>query len=178
MPKKIFSMKFRKYPKGPEKTTINKISKTKPYCSNKIITSVLNVKIAKSSFEPSSGGKGMRLKNAKRTFQKIMIIRMAKNIEPKDPETAAEICPHDAALTPIIMAAFTATGMEIIFATIAATSAIEMLAPGPPIATARGPHFWFLRLYGLYGTGFAHPNANPDIINIAIGTMIDPQISI
>ena len=33
-----------------------------------------------------------------------------------------------------------------------------MLAIGPAIATRAGPIRWLLRLYGLNGTGFPHPN--------------------
>ena len=134
-------MPLRKYPKGPENIRIKKISKTKPYCSIMIITSVLNVKMAKSSFEPSSGGKGIRLKKASSTFQKIIIIKMAKNIEPNEPETAAEIWLQDAALTPMIMANFTAAGTANILAMMTATIAMEILDPGPPMATSSGPHF-------------------------------------
>ena len=141
MLKKRLSIEFRKYPRGPEKIITHKIKRINPYCSIIIITSVLKLKMAKSNFEPSSGGKGIRLKKAKSTFQKIIIIRMAKNIEPNDPETAAEICSQDVDLTPIIIAAFTAVEMKIILAIIAAASAIKIFDTGPPSATIRGPHF-------------------------------------
>ena len=141
MLKNKFSIVLRKYPKGPEKIMTHKISRTKPYRSKVIIFSTLIGINVKSIFDPSSGGKGIRLKKANSTFQKIIIIKMAKNIEPNDPETAAEICSQDVNLTPIIMAAFTAVGIKIILAAMAATSAIKIFDPGPPKATKRGPHF-------------------------------------
>jgi len=60
----------------------------KPYCSIIIIFSVLIGKKVKSIFDPSKGGNGMRLKNAKSTFQKITIMSKAKNMEPNEFETA------------------------------------------------------------------------------------------
>lgn len=149
----------------------------KPYCSSIAIVPVLMGNTENRSFDPSSGGNGMRLKNAKSTFQKITIMRSAKKIDPNEPETVAEICDHEALLMPVIMAAFTATGTMINFAKTAETSAITMFEAGPPKATIAGPHFWFRRLYGLYGTGFAQPKANPVVTSIASGTMIDPQMS-
>lgn len=53
---------------------------TKPNCSNIIIVSVLIGKMEKNNFDPSSGGIGIRLKNAKKTFQNIMMINISKNI--------------------------------------------------------------------------------------------------
>jgi hypothetical protein len=40
-------------------------------------------------------------------------------------------------------------------------NAIHILDSGPATATIASPHFWFLRLYGLKGTGFAQPIINP-----------------
>jgi len=39
-------------------------------------------------------------------------------------------------------------------------TAMEMLESGPAIATSAGPHFLFLRLLRLKGTGLAHPIIN------------------
>ena len=134
-------MKFKKIPSGVEKIIIKRTKKINPYCSIAIIFSVLIGKNVKSIFDPSSGGKGMRLKNAKSTFQKITIMSRAKNMEPNEFETASETCCQEVPATPKIMALLTATEMGIIFAITAATSEIKILEPGPPSATISGPHF-------------------------------------
>src|SRR3989344_3417757 len=42
----------------------------------------------------------------------------------------------------------------------AKTIAMKTLAAGPATATIASPHFWLVKLYGLYGTGLAAPNKN------------------
>lgn len=103
------------------------------------MTSVLTGKTAKSSFEPSKGGKGIRLKKARITFQKTTSIEISKKIEPIDPEIIEETAPQS--LKFLIMAILTETGIVIIFAIKAKNSAIKILDPGPPRATKAGPHF-------------------------------------
>ena len=137
----MLSMKFRKIPSGVEKMKINKSRRIKPYCSSIIIVSVRIGRKVKSNFEPSSGGNGMRLKNASSTFQKITIMRIAKNIEPIEPEIAAESCSHEVPAIPEIIAILTALEIGINLAMIAATTAIAIFEPGPPKATRAGPHF-------------------------------------
>ena len=111
----------------------------KPYCSSIIITSVLRGKIAKSNLEPSNGGKGIRLKKARITFQKITSIESSKNIEPTDPEIMPETALQSLKL--LIIATLTELGIVIMRAISAKTSAIKMFDPGPPSATNTGPHF-------------------------------------
>lgn len=146
MLKKILSMKFKKKPSGAEKMIMKSKRSKNPYCSSMIITSVLTGKIAKSNFEPSSGGNGIRLKKAKITFQSITIINNEKNIEFKEPDTAAESCAQSLWATDTMMAIFTAEESVKSLPTKAAIKAIAMLEAGPPKATRAGPHFWFLRL--------------------------------
>lgn len=153
-------------------------SSIKPYCSNIIMISVLTGNSVKSNFEPSKGGNGIRLKNAKITFQRITIISKEKKMELNDPETAAESSIQSLWATAIMIADLTAAESVRNLAANAAMRAITILESGPPSATMAGPHFWFLRLYGLYGTGLAQPKANPVEISIRNGTIIEPQISI
>ena len=118
---------------------MNKISRGNPYCSILIIFSVETEKTEKRIFEPSSGGKGMRLKAAKSTFQKTTMIHTSKKMAAKDPERVVES--DDQLLKFDMMAYLVATGTVKIFATNAAASAIRMFDPGPPSATKAGPHF-------------------------------------
>lgn len=141
MLKKILSIKFRKNPKGVEKMMINSSKSKKPYCSNIIITSVLTGNIAKRSLEPSKGGKGIRLKKAKITFQKITIINMEKKMELSDPETAAESSIQSLRATAIMIAVLTPVDSVKSLAIKAAPRAIAIFDPGPPKATSAGPHF-------------------------------------
>lgn len=86
-------------------------------------------------FEPSSGGNGIELNTA----SKILIITIYSTTSRNDCVIYIEPkrIPNPK------------------------TSAIKRFDNGPAAATIAGPHFWFFRLYGLYGTGFAHPKINP-----------------
>ena len=86
-----------------------------------------------STFEPSSGGTGMRLNIARRIL--IKTTKLAISINAPD-KTSKEVPKR--IINPKI-------------------NAIKMLTAGPAPATNASPHFWFERLYGLYGTGLAHP---------------------
>ncbi len=73
-------------PKKLEKMKMKNKSAIKPNCSSIIIVSVLRRRIAKISFDPSSGGMGIRLKNARNTLIIIIIEKIKKKMEEKDPE--------------------------------------------------------------------------------------------
>lgn len=141
MLKNILSIKFKKKPSGPEKIIMKSKSSMNPYCSNIIITSVLTGKSVNKSLDPSNGGKGIRLKKAKITFQRIIIIKNEKNMELNEPETAADSSAQSLCATAIMMAVFTAIESVMNFAIKAAASASTIFETGPPKATRAGPHF-------------------------------------
>lgn len=97
--------------------------------------------IENKSFDPSSGGIGIRLKIARRIFQKIIMMQIAKNIEPSEPERMVVIEDQSANLTFLIISSFIATGMEINLAKMAKIIAKKRLEAGPAKATSAGPHF-------------------------------------
>ena len=51
--------------------------------------------------------------------------------------------------------------------------AIKMFDPGPAKAMRNSPIRRCFKLYGLYGTGFAHPKVKP-ANEVIIGTMMEP----
>lgn len=62
-------------------------------------------------------------------------------------------------------------------------TAMVMFESGPAIATTASPHFCpnisLRKLYGLKGTGFAHPTTKPEFDKISVsGNKIEPKISI
>lgn len=137
----------RKSRNGPSKKlneNIKIIRKINPNCSNIIIVSVLTLKIANSNFDPSRGGIGIRLKKAKRTFQRITMEKIVKNMEPTEPAITVERTDQFPRFP--IISCFKAIGIEINLAAIANTKAMVILDKGPPRATNAGPHFWFLKL--------------------------------
>ena len=111
----------------------------KPYCSNIISSSVRSGKIAKRSFEPSKGGKGIRLKKAKITFQKMTSKESSKTIVLIEPAIRPETT--DQSLKCLIISNLRAVETGVILAIKAKTRAIKMFEPGPPRATSAGPHF-------------------------------------
>lgn len=134
-----FSTKFRKIPSGAENKKMKIKSIPKPNCSMIILVSVRSGRTEKSSFDPSRGGIGIRLKKAKRVFQKTTMIKTSKNIAPNDPgiteETAFQL------LKLLIISTLSATGKVINLAEIAKTREITILDTGPARATIAGPHF-------------------------------------
>ena len=57
-------------------------------------------------------------------------------------------------------------------------TAIKRFAKIPAPATAIVPNFLFIRLFGLYGTGFAQPNKNGEWVKTRnAGKIIEPKIS-
>ena len=121
-----------------EKAKIKIIKIIKPKRSREIsMFRQLAGKIAKRIFEPSKGGMGTRLKIPKIRFIKTISVARSKNGAGKNA--------NDALLRII--------NPKII--------AITKLETGPAAARRAGPHFWFLKLYGLNGTGFAQPKIKP-----------------
>lgn len=121
---------------------ISIIKKMKPNCS-KIATVSIRIGITENrSLEPSRGGMGIRLKTAKRIFQKIIMARKVKKIELQEPEMASD---KDSQLLSkrmlLMISALAIIGNEIILAKIAATKAKQRLEAGPASATSAGPHF-------------------------------------
>ncbi len=104
------------------------------------IRKYLSGKTEKNSLDPSSGGKGMRLNTAKSTF--TMTIFDATNAN----ETIVDV-------VGVIVATYLMINPKI--------SAINRFDTGPANAIKNSPTFLFFRLYGLKGTGFAQPKANP-----------------
>jgi len=99
-------------------------------------------------FDPSSGGIGIKLKKARKILIKT-------------------------AISAIWIKAY--VGLGTILTANAITIANRILEIGPAIATNNSPHLWFFRLYGLYGTGFAHPKIKLVFIRIKIpGTKKEP----
>ena len=104
----------------------------------------------KSTFEPSSGGMGMRLKTAKTIF--IITIYEEMSINASD-----TVLPKKRIIKPKIRA-------------------IRILANGPAREIMSSPHLLFFTLYGFHCTGLAQPNVNP-IREVIIGTIKDPNKS-
>ena len=82
----MVSIKFKKLPKGPERKKTTNKSKTNPNCSKSTIVSDLTGIIENKILEPSKGGIGIKLKKARITFQKTIIIKNTKAIAPTEPE--------------------------------------------------------------------------------------------
>ena len=54
-------------------------------------------------------------------------------------------------------------------------SAIRKLDAGPAIATFAAPYFLSFKLYGLNGTGFAHPIINPKLNKSKLNNRVYPE---
>lgn len=132
-------MKLRNIPIGPEKKKMKKSKKTNPNCSNKACVSIFMGKIEKSNFEPSSGGIGIRLKKANRTFQKTTITHNSNIIDPNEPATTEETL--DQSLKFKMISALAAEGMAIKRAATVNSKAAAIFDIGPARATSAGPHF-------------------------------------
>jgi len=66
---------------------MNNSKKVKPNCSRNIFVLVCIGRNEKSSFDPSNGGIGIRLKKAKKMLIIAIIHNKRKKMEEKDPET-------------------------------------------------------------------------------------------
>ena len=84
--KEILQKKSRSQLNGPGNRKINISKNTNPNCSKTALVSVLIGMMVNSNFEPSKGGIGIKLKTAKRIFQKIAITQIVKKIFAKDPD--------------------------------------------------------------------------------------------
>src|SRR3989344_491779 len=85
----------------------------------------------KSIFEPSSGGIGIKLKTTKRRFIQTIIAMKNPSDGKKDKSKNLIMRPKK--------------------------TARRMLAEGPARVTRADPHFLFLKLFGLKGTGLGQP---------------------
>lgn len=139
IPKNRFSIKFKNVPSGAEKKITKNNNKKKPNCSNITAVSVLILKTKKRILEPSNGGIGMRLKKARMTLMIITTVNNSKRIEPPLPAISAAALEGLRALE--IISFFTACGIKIKPAAMAATKAMMKLDSGPASATKAGPHF-------------------------------------
>jgi len=111
-------------------------TKTREYCSKKAITEYKEFgKSEKSILEPSRGGIGTRLNIA----NPKLIKTIEETTETKLIETVLFIEKRKTSPKKI---------------------AKKRLDKTPAAATAIVPHFLLVRLFGLYGTGFAQPNKN------------------
>jgi len=133
--------KFRTLTKGSGKTKRKKRRMINPNCSKKASVSRLIGKMKKSNFEPSNGGMGIRLKTAKRIFQKIITTKRVKTIDPNDPAITKETALQLNETTLLRISSLTAEGMVIILAIMTATKANKIFDNGPAKPTRAGPHF-------------------------------------
>ena len=106
------------------------------------------------TLEPSRGGIGIKLNTNSTKFKTV---KYTKKI-----------------ISMLVLASKTGTNNLKATKEITATNKLER---GPAMATIAGPNLGYFKLYGLKGTGFAHPKAAPIVTNINKGTMIVPTKS-
>lgn len=107
----------------------------------------------KRSFEPSSGGIGIRLNTASVRLMMTMYEAISIN----------------GVITPCCTNLIIHPKMR----------AMTRFESGPAAAIRNSPERLFLRLYGLYGTGLAQPKTNPGVMMAIIsGRMTEPKGSI
>lgn len=106
-------------------------------------------KTEKRILEPSRGGTGTKLKTAR-----TILIRTTSLMTIKKELGRSVISSETRIITANI-------------------KAIHRFEKGPAKATIASPHLLFFKLYGLYGTGLAHPKIKPEKL-VRIGTMTEP----
>ncbi len=176
----ILKNKFQKIPSTFEKIIekngipkTNRIIKIPHRSKNTLVCKLTSTK-AKSNFEPSSGGMGIKLKTPKITFQKISIPTIQKIILAGEPARISDNPSQSLLINSLMIVNFDSSASGINKPITAATKAMKKLVKGPAKATKTSPHFPPRRAYGLYGTGFAHPNAKPVVYTIIMGKIIEP----